>query len=56
MSDNDLPNVAAPDDHKPVISLTDLIDQLEQRAFTRSLDERHPDHEPSSQAEDSETA
>jgi len=39
--DSPVPDTSLPKD-EGIISLTDLIDRLEQRAFMRNLDERHP--------------
>jgi len=56
MNDESNPAVPAPGDEESVISLTDLIDNLEQRAFTRSLDLRHPGDDAETPITDAERA
>lgn len=56
MNDESNPAMPIPGDEDTVISLTDLIDNLEQRAFTRSLNQRHPDDDAAHPIADAEQA
>jgi hypothetical protein len=53
--DSQNPDSSQPKD-EAIVSLTDLIDRLEQRAFMRNLDERHPFDRVQQPIDDAESA